>query len=808
MNTENRYQETDLGNVSPNPRGEYTPGTEYEYLDLVTFDGGSYICIAELGTTTSISPESGKNTDFWQCMTIPGDMTPEYVAMHDRVVNLSEQVEADAEEVRAAEQNVSGMKENVTQMQEQTRQSAESAERSKDSAAGYAASADASRQAAETSEQNINAQVTGFDAHVAEKTSESEQSIEAARIAANKAMLAQQEQSVGEVARVGGAAVSEAQTAARVATEKASAASESEKNAKASETAAKLSETNATKMAEQVAADKEQVAYDRTAVENAKQEMTGSVAQIEQNTQGITELKSDIDELSDEISFTEYINATYTENKYINENGAIANGNGMRIATLKNVKCNDVIVLTANTTNYWTCMFGYYADGTPHALDQGGYYSNTEIKITDENIVTVRAWSLGELRLKKYTLMHYINKNKESISESNENITEIKREVNGKPKYNFGYIDKDGYLHSEPSGVHKYAEYNDVKVNDEFIFSGGYQHWGVLWGYDKNGSPIQLLSAGTYYEEKVTITNNAIVKVIGWSDTRIKELSLLKIGALNVSNNIIVDVNGFGDFTDIQSAINYAHNNFDVDNHPVTIFIRNGVYNVSPTPTYPFYAINKGANKISLIGESRDGVIIRCICTSELQGIALNVGGECTISNMTVENLADVSYTVETKLEGSHRPYCIHNDEPPADISHHYYTTISNVKCYSECCCPIGAGLHHKQTQRYDRVECIFAENAVDYGQGALYLHAPYDASFVADGIELVDCVLLNYAKDSRAISIPDVTGSQPIADVKLTFIRNMTASATWHSVFVQSLKKNTIISNGNSDDVLNYHSS
>lgn len=259
MNTENRYQETDLGNVSPNPRGEYKPRTEYEYLDLVTFDGGSYICVAELGATTSISPESGKSTDFWQCMTIPGDMTPEYVAMHDRVVNLSEQVEADAEEVRTAEQNVSGMKENVTQMQEQTRQSAESAEKSKDSAAGYAASADASRQAAETSEQNISAQVTGFDAHVDEKTSESNQIIEAARIAANKAILAQQEQSVNEVARVGGTAVSEAQTVARVATEKASAASESEKNAKASEAAAKSSETNAAQSAKTAEAEKEAV---------------------------------------------------------------------------------------------------------------------------------------------------------------------------------------------------------------------------------------------------------------------------------------------------------------------------------------------------------------------------------------------------------------------------------------------------------------------------------------------------------------------------------------------------------------------
>lgn len=34
--TENNYQETDLGNVSLNPRGEYDPGASYEYLDTVS----------------------------------------------------------------------------------------------------------------------------------------------------------------------------------------------------------------------------------------------------------------------------------------------------------------------------------------------------------------------------------------------------------------------------------------------------------------------------------------------------------------------------------------------------------------------------------------------------------------------------------------------------------------------------------------------------------------------------------------------------------------------------------------------------
>lgn len=320
MNTENHYQETDLGNISLNPRGEYNPEESYEYLDLVVLEGGSYVCIAENGTTiTGISPESGKTTQYWQVITIPGSLTPEYITMHDRVVNLSEQVGADAEEVRTAEQNVSGMELNVTQMQEQTRQSAEAAEQSKDSSAGYAASANASRQAAEESEQNINAHITGFDIHVVEKTEEAENDIEAARIAANKAIIAQQEQSVNEVARAGIEAISTSQSAAQTATEKAQAADTSEKNAAASETAAKLSEANATKMAEQVAADKEQVANDRTAVENAKQEMTGSVAQIEQNTQGISELKSDLSEIDD----INGLDVTWIEGAYVTKYGTL-----------------------------------------------------------------------------------------------------------------------------------------------------------------------------------------------------------------------------------------------------------------------------------------------------------------------------------------------------------------------------------------------------------------------------------------------------------------------------------------------------
>lgn len=291
MNTENHYQETDLGNIAPNPRGEYSPEESYEYLDLVVFKGGSYVCLAENGATiTGISPESGKTTQYWQVITIPGSLTPEYIAMHDRVVNLSEQVEADAEEVRTAEQNVSGMEMNVAQMQEQTRQSAQEAEKSKDSAAGYASSADASRQAAEESEQNVNAQVNGFDNRVAEKVGEAERDIEAARIAANQSVVTQKNLSVDEVIRAGNQKISEAGIAADEATKKAQESAKYADNAK-------TSEENAMQYAEDATAQKEFVKKEGAAqIELIKSE---SNAQKEAVRRTGTEQKQAVSESGD-----------------------------------------------------------------------------------------------------------------------------------------------------------------------------------------------------------------------------------------------------------------------------------------------------------------------------------------------------------------------------------------------------------------------------------------------------------------------------------------------------------------------------
>ena len=277
MNTENNYQATDLGNISPNPRGDYAASASYEYLDLVNMDGGSYICLAELGTTvTGVSPEPGKTTETWQCIALPGDLTPEYIAMHDDVVNKAESVAEDTEKVTEMHENVTGMESNVQELQKQAAQSAEEAESSKDSAAGYARAADASRQAAEEAEANVNAQVTGFDSHVQEKTAEAEGAIAEARQAAVEVVHTATNTATDAAERAG--------RAASTAEEAKTAAAGSETNAAASASAAKTSETNA-KASEESAKEAMQAAQDAAAGVAADRE------QITANKEGITALK-------------------------------------------------------------------------------------------------------------------------------------------------------------------------------------------------------------------------------------------------------------------------------------------------------------------------------------------------------------------------------------------------------------------------------------------------------------------------------------------------------------------------------------
>ena len=196
MKTENHYTETDLGNISLNPRGEYDPEAFYEYLDTVSMDGGSYMCLAELGTKiTGTPPVPGINTEHWQVLTLPGSLTPEYIAMHDEVIEKAKQVEVSRAAVELSQSEIEAMQADVTQLHKDTQDSAQSALASKNQAAGYASAADTSRQAAERAKQDIDAQIPNIDAKLQAALNE----IDTTRQSANTAVKKQEELSVQAV---------------------------------------------------------------------------------------------------------------------------------------------------------------------------------------------------------------------------------------------------------------------------------------------------------------------------------------------------------------------------------------------------------------------------------------------------------------------------------------------------------------------------------------------------------------------------------------------------------------------------------
>ncbi len=294
MESENKYIETDLGNIAPNPRGEYEPAAAYEYLDLVEYGGGSYLCIQESGTVTGVAPTQNKNTDTWQVLTIPGDLTAEYIAMHDDVVNKAESAQADAASTAADREQVESMFANVEQLHTQTETAAQEASDSRDSAAGYAAAAEASRTAAADSEKNAQLQVTGFNETVNAAKQEASEEIATARKTAVQAVAAQQVKSVNAVKVAGNATIEKTSADAKEAkdakAEAVSAANAAEDSAREATAAAEQAKNNKQSAETAAAAAKTSAA----AAETAQKAVEGAAGQIETNTAGIEALKEDL----------------------------------------------------------------------------------------------------------------------------------------------------------------------------------------------------------------------------------------------------------------------------------------------------------------------------------------------------------------------------------------------------------------------------------------------------------------------------------------------------------------------------------
>lgn len=307
-NTVNNYTETDLGNISLNPRGEYDNSAAYEYLDTVSYRGGSYFCLAELETTiTGIAPDAGRDSEHWQMIAAPGDMTPEYTAAHNDVIKKAVQVETSRAAVELAQQEIEAVQTDVQQLHSDTVQTAQEAENSKNSAANSAQSAEQSRKTVSESEQNINGQIAGFDSRVSEAVEQSKEEINTTKQQAINTITKQQTTSVNTVktegekiiTRVGNdaktvaddrATVEEAtqtvlNNAQEVAQNTQTVASNTEKAAASAE-GAKTSADNAAQSAKSVEDASKQIEQNKKDVASLKEDMSNKITKFYASNQG------------------------------------------------------------------------------------------------------------------------------------------------------------------------------------------------------------------------------------------------------------------------------------------------------------------------------------------------------------------------------------------------------------------------------------------------------------------------------------------------------------------------------------------
>ena len=338
----------------------------------------------------------------------------------------------------------------------------------------------------------------------------------------------------------------------------------------------------------------------------------------------------------------------------------------------------------------------------------------------------------------------------------------------------YGYISSSGAVSlTQDNTQHTIYTYTNVKRGDQFVYTGHYG-WSVVWGYYENGTAVSILPGNKTYRNYVfTITDENIKTVRGWGYTA--ETS----GHPGVSFkrrtteplDFVVDLNGRGDFNDIQSAIDYAKNQIDVVTTPVTIHINNGEYVLSPMANRA-YVIDKGPNMISLIGESREHTIVSLTGTPAINNKVIEGGGHCTIANLTIKNLWNDDGST---YSGSHNAYCLHNDANPGYITP-WVTVVENCYMYSEAFCPVGAGLWNNQTQIYRN--CVFEydskEATGDYSQhGALYVHAPSVSTAANCSVVIDNCTCISKC-GTKAIYLPNVSGSLEYTNIPVTIRRTI----------------------------------
>ena len=322
-----------------------------------------------------------------------------------------------------------------------------------------------------------------------------------------------------------------------------------------------------------------------------------------------------------------------------------------------------------------------------------------------------------------------------------ENVTDIKGSTT------HGKISESGWTDSSVTTA-DITGFVDVKPGDVILYSGrvapnryndGRDNSGV-WGFDaktsnpNTGTMVRLLRPGEYNRKEIIIPQG-INYIRAWSyneshATTPSKLELFRIGGdmskLKYKRYIVVDANGYGDYTSLQDAIEasddryFRPNSKDAYPIPTVIVVMPGVYEMDTLTAAE--RDSRSYRNLAIVGVDKCQCVIRnhkgYYATDTYEDNApLILSGNIYIANLTVIATSEDydTYYPATDYQRSNRCYCIHCDGNAYEGS---VVEIHNCILKNDHCACVGIGLRAGMEARI--TDCIMETqmdltNNVDY---------------------------------------------------------------------------------------------
>lgn len=186
-----------------------------------------------------------------------------------------------------------------------------------------------------------------------------------------------------------------------------------------------------------------------------------------------------------------------------------------------------------------------------------------------------------------------------------------------------------------------------------------------------------------------------------------------KIENINLNYNILVDINGNGDYTSLSTAVSNANNN-DI------IYIKKGTYNNE--------IVNCGNKFLTIIGEDRDNTIIQNSYDDYTkQPLTISKG---LIKNLSFkQNGSDVTTSIKS--------YAVHID---SDNSYNSKLLFENCYFYSLTHASVGIGLRPNFTLEFNNCTFRSDHNLTPQNEhrGALFVHNSNNPNMIGNNQLLI----------------------------------------------------------------------